>query len=522
MAVKRPLQSRSGLDGAGQVITSVADPTAASDAATRGWALANFVAAADTYWMPPPTGVAATDQTALNAAFASGKRTIVFAYAGTYEKNTPIAWPTGVALLGMLPKGAITIRESAASTQNWMFTCVTDAAGIGASFITFDANKSNRSGQYCGLFDFYARAKNTQWDSCQFNNTGESGITLANSENHKFLQCDWLNSQGVNVVISGVSGAIFDGCTFYNYNSLAGGIEYPSISIQLFTGTNRRCVGLNFSNCRWTNVSSTHFAVESVLDIGGRVFHEAKFIGNEFYGNYIGGIGISGTFGRSIISGNQFFEGMQNNHGGLEIAGDYNVVSGNYFQANSASTTLSLGAVVAITKHHYSGVCKGNQVFGNAIEITQSVTNNNGKYSGIALYDQEGVLVAGNTVTISVGPSITNRMESGIYVGTFGSSGAIIGAKVCNNIVVSNNNTDGSGIRVLTAAGTGASAGSNYGTDIEIYDNQTRGMYSGITLPSTANDTHCAVFNNKIRGTTLVINGTMTGTGCVVSSTYPY
>ena len=517
---------------AGEVDANFVGVRDAADAAVANAAAAlaavSLVAPSTSYYAAMPTGVAATDQATITAAFASSANVVIL-QPGTYLLTDEIAWPTGKVLKANGPAGSVTLKRADGSTNDYMFKAVNGAAGIGAEGIVFDANKRGcYSGNVlCGIFsaDTGNLASSTKWTDCTFYDTAQHyAVLLKDTSGHRFTRVRFDTALRCPIELVGCSDVGFDSVTWTAYNTAATTPTNPAIRFSC--GTSDVPVSkVRFADCTWINTVSDGFAIEAVADIAGRVFHSFGMTNCDLDANYKGGTGISGALGRCTIDNSRWTKGFPNNRCGLELAGDNNVVAGNVMVYESGLRTATYGSVIALTGNTNTGLLRSNKVQGNQISIVLTSNNLNGQIGGISLYCQEDAEVSGNYIRFEVAGTAAGRVNAGVMMGTYGNAGPLRGCKVHDNTVVSTDIANGSGFRLLTNTGanTGISGlnGIDYAVGLEVYNNTARGLYAGITLPSTTVDTSCTMVNNNLAGNGTAISGTAAGTGNTINSTYP-
>jgi hypothetical protein len=414
-----------------------------------------------------------------------------------------------------------------------MFAQSGSASKIGAVNITFDANATARNAATgtvtCGFFDFFGTVNNSQWNSCDFLDAGRSSMNWSNSTDHLFWRCHFLGSRRTNVTLTACSRVHFDQCLFNGYfsdASVSSNPSYPSISLQ--NNGNNCCSDLKFTDCDWiTQEPRATFAIEAVADISVRNYHEMQVLSCTFTGTGSEqGTGISGAIGYSQIIGNKWFNGGLSHRCGIEIVGDGNTIAENQFYAASsgAVSQQNYTNIIALGRSPSRGLIYNNTVNNNIIDISISANPvNTSSVSGIAIYGQSNFTITDNLIRITPSSGFEGRVQAGIYLGTVGTSGPLRFGVVTGNLLSNTSNASGRGIRLLTGLGQdGLLNGINYGDNIEITGNSITGFTSSILLPSTSNDTNISVFNNKMLNGGAAISGTLTGTGCIVSATYPY
>lgn len=453
---------------------------------------------------PGPNG---TDDTSTLTAELASSATYVYLRAGTYFVTSTNSWPSNKFFIGH-PDGT-TIKAKDGTNLNWMFNISGARSKFGAENITFDANRAGQSSGGNGIFDFAAQTPtDTTWDRCTFTGSKTNSLSFKGS-NHKFLRCRWYDAQQCIILTDGASNVVFDGSLFEQYSV---GVSITCVSMQGVGGSRAR-----FYDCTWINsASSTQFAIESVspsLDL----WHEVTMVGCTLDGNQIGGTGISGTFQNSLFSGNRWMNGRGSNRCGFEITGSNNRFTGNLFEATS-SASVSAGAMCNFTgggSGVWSSIRRGNAFTDNTVRL---VTASDTSISGLAARDHSDLLIAGNTIDIAISGS--GSVQSGIYLGVFGTGGTLRNVLCKDNTIRCSSTSGGNGIRVLPNVGVNETAGTNYGKNIRIEGNKIVGFGNGILLPSTANDTDVHVLNNEIlTAGTAKISGALFGDGCIVANT---
>lgn len=455
-----------------------------------------------TYSMPPPTGIASTDQAALTAAYASGKKRIVFYFEGTYVKNSPISWTDNIRLVSECAYGTVIIQEATASTNTWMFVASSTPSNIGAHGITFDANGSARfvstGTNTCGIFDFFVSAvTDVLWDECTFKNTRTTAIMNHGGTGMVFRSCviEATRRNGFNLF--GSKDIRWIDCDFEDYSTE--GLAAPAIALGDNSGV--ACKGIQVVGCRARPLTSVGFFLESTI-ASGTDAHGVTFVANDMNGNAASGTGISGAFSKSVIVGNRFMNGGFNHRSGVEVVGSNNTVSGNTFE-NAVLYMSGGGAVVEFSR--------GNTVSNNTLIFTSSSQTS---MFAISLTNQGNLEVIGNTVRFNVSGSAT--INTAIYVGG-GATGPIHKARIEGNNLYSNGaGASGNAIRILTGVGGGTSTGLDYGVDIVVTNNSASGFTNGLSLPGNANDTYLTAINNDWRGCTNLSSSTATGTGNII------
>ena len=260
-----------------------------------------------TYSMPPPTGVVATDQANLVAAFASSKKTIVFSNEGTYLTNAQITWPSNKYLLSTCAYGTVIIQASASATMNWMFSGASSVTNYGAENITFDANRSARfaaTGQTnCGTLEWTTGTPTTShWERCIFKNLRGNAFTVTGAS-HEFEQCTFGPGYDKVLTLLGGTKSTWDHCLFYDYNT--GLTGSPAIGMQEWDNLAAR--GLKITNSHFVPLTSNWTSIEAVSTAIGR-YPQIDVISNTFWGvaTQDAGIGMSGPFGYTNIALNKF------------------------------------------------------------------------------------------------------------------------------------------------------------------------------------------------------------------------
>ena len=456
-----------------------------------------------TFDVPTPNG---SDDTAiLSAAMALTGR--VYLRAGTYLVTSQITWPSNAVLVGH-PDGT-TIKAKDATNLAWMFAISGATSNIGAEGVTFDANTSGQSSGNNGLLDFASGTPTTtRWDRCTFTGTKVNGMSFKGSD-HEFKFCRWTAVRTAIVLTDGATNVLFSVCRFDAYNNAAS--NAPCVS--LIGTSNLRHI--RFVSCIWNNTSSsTHFSVEAVSP-GSDEYAEIHMGDCELNALTFGGTGVSGTFQNSTFVGNRWLNGRGSNRAGFEITGSGNRFEGNYFEATNSSG-LAAGAMCCFTgggSGAWSSIRRGNAFVGNTVKVTSTSDTALG---GIYLRDHSDLLISGNTIDIDV--SGTATVQSAIYVGTFGTAGALRNVTISNNTIRCNS-ASGNGIRLLTSAGSNETAGTNYGKNIRIQGNKIVGFSAGLGLPNTANDTDIHIIDNEILTASTRVSGAIFGDGCIVANT---
>jgi hypothetical protein len=457
----------------------------------------------DAYMMPAPTGVAATDQAALNAACTSGKRTVVFTYAGTYLMNANITLPSAIAFVSILARGDVKIKAADTASMAWMFSSSGQVESYG---IEWDCNYVPRN-IACGIFDIYAssatghRFINNSFLNVGDTDGGKAAIALTASTGYitdAVIERNTFNySRRQFIKLGNCTGISIRDNRFIGYNK-SGAASSPAI---LITGSNdgRFSSGVIQSNYFEPQNDSGSFAIESVCENASEFLNSFRVQGNEFNGGtgHFAGIGISGSFSHSQFIGNRFIRGVANHLCGFEIAGSRNVISGNSFafERSTAYTGTATG-VILVAPHTQAGLGDGNIIDSNTIRIAQTGTWTGGnQIAGITAYAQRDLRITNNVLEFDC----ANAAVLGIDLG-FLENGPIDGGVICNNSI----RTPGSktvhqvGITLRCGLGTGSWALATRARNVHIYGNTIEGFDIGYTWPSGPNDTASGIYNNLI------------------------
>jgi hypothetical protein len=452
-----------------------------------------------TYVMPPPTGVVATDQAALVAAFASSKKTVVFVNEGTYLTNAQISWPINKYLLSTCAYGTVIIQAASTATMTNMFSGASGVTNFGADNITIDANQAARfaaTGHTASnaLEWTTGTCSASRWKNCIFKGLRNDAVTVTGSDHH-FERCTFGPSQGKVLTLLGGSRIVLERCTFYDYNT--GLVGSPAVGMQEFNNLGAKDV--KFLHCHFVPLTSTWVSIEAVSTAIGR-YPQIHVDHCTFHGiaTAVAGVGISGGFGYSHITFNRFLAVGTNTGSGIEIFGPGNTIEGNYLENTSVDLVRSAYEIM-----------RGNKVLGNT--FNWAILNTTEQLP-LKIQDQEQLLVSGNTFVMT--PTGTSTINSCINLGK--SVGGVRKSRIVNNTFRLVATIDYNCIRFDGAVAGGGATGQDYIVDVEVSGNTIANFDNAFRLPGNAVDSYLRIFNNDTRTCTNRYALTATGTGNIL------
>lgn len=435
---------------------------------------------------PDPTGVAATDTTALQGKIdglsALGGGTL-WLQEGTYLISTTLTVPSNVTIRGL---GPASILKTANAANVDTVTVAASASNVTLADLKLDGNRANQTGAvYCVRTD---SPTNLAIDGCEIASARAAGlfltanttVTATRIENSRIRDCGTYAAD-----IRAANGLSITNCDIESW----GQVTAASPAIKLVMGGSGGVtanVDVTITGNRFKNTVGTQFAIESSAGANAVVTDGATISGNVFDGGGLGGNGVSGYFINSSMVGNSHPNGSGTHRSGYEIDGQNVTIAGN---------TIEDG-IIALTSVA-SGTEKNFTIVGN--DITNTKANGSGGIgiqfgtSNAAITD---ILISGNRINLTnAGP------QSAIYAGLYGTAGVVNRVTIVGNQLYGPGSA-GNGVRLAGAAGC---------TDILIASNAAKGFGTGFLSPANTNHDEVTVNGNDFRGNTTPISHSATG-----------
>lgn len=453
-----------------------------------------------TYFMPVPTGVAATDTAALNTALGDATYSVIQFRAGTYVLTPGITTAlSNKTFVGNPVGGGTTLTVANSVNYNWMFSPAAAVANFTCKDLIVDCNYQNQASGTNGFLDAGTQVCTFfTFENVTFKNTRTNFINAQAGTDWVFRFCTFDTMYAGGVVHGGCSRWRYFYCLFKNMN-IQGTATGPALSFQpKALDTTLNCNHVTIELCHFYPGASVGFAIEFTSGADG-VYHDGFLIsGNLFDANGSLGTGVSGNIGNSTITGNTWQNGSPGNHrSGIEVAGPNITIVGN---------TIENGAISFIKVLSYTATPQGMSIVGNTIRNTSaSVTG----LTGINCSNYNDIQIVGNLLEFNL--SGTATLNGGIYIGGYSGTGNISRCVVSNNVLRGLGTQIGQGIRVISAAVSGGTIGPT--SQVTVKDNIVSNFVNGIFLSSLSYDVDLTVANNDLVGNGTAINGTPRGAG---------
>lgn len=473
------------------------------------------VAHTNAYMMPAPTGVAATDEAALDAAFGSGSQVIVFSWPGTYVIDSAItSVVSNTYCISTCAPGEVEIKAATTADNDvaWLFDLefVTQIVGCGFYGIKFNGNRaarnSNNGAVKCGLFGwgYSTRHSDITFEECIFTDSGTNCVKFY-VDNLKVLRCLLTGLGGGGMSLMSTEQALIEGNTFYNYNTVSPVIQTPALGLGHSENTSTGCSNVIIARNKFYPLTSEWFGIE-MSDVDGRPNRNIVISNNVFDANQGLGTGISGGIWNSTICGNTWRNFQASDVAVIEITGSHNTVSNNSIRTSESSATAGWRCVT-FHSNYSSVVATGNQFCHNTVSVASDDST-----SGylVTVQDQYDFIMIGNSL-------------HWVPTGTASGNGVVIQNVARRHVIKDNVITRtgtaadeyvGGAIKFQTGTGLGAGSADKYADDVVIDGNVFYNWSQGIdTASGNSQDTNIIVSNNRFRGCFYAINNVLRGKG---------
>ena len=242
-----------------------------------------------------PTGTAATDTAAINAALTAATATggIVLLREGTYMVNSALTIPTNVALVGQ-GRDATVLKADAGLGTNLLISN-NGQSNFALMHLTLNANRTAR-GTHASLdLQFRGplfRMENVRYFDVAGTSTNRIGSSAASQNGGVVSGCLFEADGGSNVFLT-ADNCVLENCTFVSalttidvYVNLGSNLGYANRGAVRVTGCNfRHTAGSADANStlRFLQIGNNSPAVDDAMTISGNTFESSQTAGQAIY-----------------------------------------------------------------------------------------------------------------------------------------------------------------------------------------------------------------------------------------------